>query len=161
MADGCETSLIYRSTLPYRIHKEQFVLDTIASERRSENMRAIRSKGMKPELAVRKLVHALGFRYRLHQRDLPGKPDLVFPGRRKIIFVHGCFWHQHGDQTCKVSRVPKSRPEYWLPKLERNKQRDAEHLQSLKEAGWKVLVLWECEVSRPMSLRRKIRTFLR
>lgn len=124
---------------------------------RSANMRAIRSIGMKPELAVRKLVHSMGYRYRLHRSDLPGKPDLVFPSRQKIIFVHGCFWHSHG---CKLSHKPKSNLSYWQAKLERNKQRDSHNLKTLRADGWKVLIIWECHTKRPLSLRNKVGKFL-
>jgi DNA mismatch endonuclease (patch repair protein) len=120
-------------------------------------MSAIRSKGMKPEMVVRSLAHTLGCRYRLHVTNLPGKPDLVFPVRRKIIFVHGCFWHAHG---CTLTHVPKSNLDYWLPKLERNRARDAKSMASLKAEGWKVLVLWECQTERQADLRKTIRNFL-
>jgi DNA mismatch endonuclease (patch repair protein) len=96
-------------------------MDILTPERRSSNMRAIRSKDMQPELMVRRLVHKLGYRFRLHRKDLPGKPDLVFASRRKVIFVHGCFWHSH---DCKAAHIPKSNAEYWEPKLERNRVRD-------------------------------------
>lgn len=92
--------------------------------------------------------------------DLPGKPDLVFPSRRKVIFVHGCFWHQHGDLACQITRRPKSKQHYWLPKLERNTARDAEHLAQLTELGWDVLVIWECEVAAADRTAERIRTFL-
>ena len=134
--------------------------DTVTSERRSEIMSGIRSKGTKPELAVRRLLHAMGYRFRLHRRDLPGKPDLVFPGRRKVIFVHGCFWHQHADPDCKIARRPKSNREYWLPKLDRNSARDAEHQASLRGKGWDVLVIWECEVRAGPGFLEKARRFL-
>ena len=123
-------------------------------------MRAIRSKGMKPELAVRRLVHGMGYRYRLHRHDLPGRPDLVFPGRRKVIFVHGCFWHQHADHACKIVHRPKSNRDYWLPKLERNAARDAEHRARLMELGWDVVVLWECYVAADTGIADRIRDFL-
>lgn len=109
-------------------------------------MRSIRSTSMRPELIVRSLVHRLGFRFRLHRYDLPGRPDLVFISRRKIIQVHGCFWHQHTG--CARSHIPNSKLDYWLPKLERNKRRDNEHLAQLKDLGWSVLVVWECELKR-------------
>jgi DNA mismatch endonuclease (patch repair protein) len=99
---------------------------------RSTNMRAIRSKDMQPELKVRSLVHKLGYRFRLHRKDLPGKPDLVFGPRRKVIFVHGCFWHSH---NCKTAHVPKSNLEYWGPKLERNKTRDGKNIEALQMKG--------------------------
>ena len=109
-------------------------------------MARIRSKGTKPELIVRRLVHSLGFRYRLHRSDLPGKPDLVFPSRKAAIFVHGCFWHQHTDPACTDARLPKSRQEYWLPKLTRNVERDQQHVVALIADGWRVLTLWDCDL---------------
>ena len=108
-------------------------MDKLTTERRTENMRRIRSKDMKPELLVRHLVYSLGYRYRLHRKDLPGKPDLVFGPRRKVIFVHGCFWHLHPDPECVDSRVPKSNTAYWKPKLERNVERDRQHIAALTE----------------------------
>lgn len=124
---------------------------------RSANMRAIRSKGMRPEVAVRSLAHKLGYRFRLHRSDLPGKPDLVFPSRRKVIFVHGCFWHSH---KCKIAHVPKSNQSYWEPKLQRNQARDVKNAAALKAAGWKVLVLWECKVQNEHALSGRVRKFL-
>ena len=116
---------------------------------------------MKPEMAVRRITHAMGYRYRLHRKDLPGKPDLVFPGRRKVIFVHGCFWHQHSDPACRIARRPKSNRQYWVPKLERTVARDAEHLTQLAELGWDVLVIWECEVKDNTETAERIRRFLK
>lgn len=121
-------------------------------------MRRIRKRDTKPELMVRQIAHALGFRFRLYRRDLPGTPDLVFPRLRKIIFVHGCFWHQHAG--CRLARLPRSRPEYWLPKLERNVERDQQAEAALKAAGWRVLTLWECELRDPSLLRDRIHRFL-
>ncbi|SUB01977.1 Very short patch repair protein [Pannonibacter phragmitetus] len=135
--------------------------DKLSPERRSRNMAAIRSKNTKPEMIVRSLAHGLGFRYRLHRKDLPGKPDLVFGPRRKVIFVHGCFWHLHPDPDCKDARIPQSRRDYWLPKLTRNTERDREHVQQLEAMGWQVLIIWECEVRRPDELKEKILAFLR
>ncbi len=134
--------------------------DKISKERRSENMRRIRSKDMKPEMIVRKLVHGMGHRYRLHRKDLPGKPDLVFGPKKKVIFVHGCFWHQHGDPKCKIVRKPKSNTGYWDAKLERNIQRDAENLHKLREMGWDTLTLWECDIKDPNRLKKKISAFI-
>jgi DNA mismatch endonuclease (patch repair protein) len=134
-------------------------MDRVTPQRRSENMRRIKSKGMKPELAVRSLVHGLGYRYRLHDRNLPGKPDLVFRSRRKVILVHGCFWHQHGDPACKITRKPKSNLSYWGAKLGRNVVRDAAHVKALKREGWKILTVWECQVNNPR-LSQIIRRFL-
>lgn len=135
--------------------------DRISSTRRSENMRRITSKGMRPELLVRRLVHNLGYRYRLHRLDLPGKPDLVFGPRKKAIFVHGCFWHGHEDPACiDGQRKPKSNLDYWLPKLSRNKDRDAAQLTALAELGWETLVVWECETRDARNLQRVLVRFL-
>ena len=124
-------------------------------------MAAIKSTGTKPELLVRSLVHGMGYRYRLHAKDLPGKPDLVFRPRKKVIFVHGCFWHQHPKQSCRDGRAPKSNLGYWAAKLARNVARDAQHLAALKEMGWRVLVIWECEaLGEDEKLARRIARFL-
>ena len=133
--------------------------DKLSKERRSENMRRIKSKGMKPEMLVRRLVHFMGYRYRLHRKDLPGKPDLVFGPRKKVIFVHGCFWHGHDAEGCPDRRTPKSNVSYWSPKLARNKARDAERLVALEKAGWKALTIWECETRSDLS--KRIKRFLR
>lgn len=125
---------------------------------RSENMRRIRSKDSSPEMTVRRLLHKLGYRYRLHRHDLPGRPDIIFPGRRKIIFVHGCFWHVHTG--CKRSHAPKSNKAYWVPKLRRNRLRDKRNHSSLKALGWKSLVLWECQIGDAQRLNIRVRTFL-
>src|SRR3984957_8839012 len=106
-------------------------------------MRQIRSKNSGPEIALRSLVHRLGYRFRLHRKDLPGNPDLVFPGRRKVIFVHGCFWHGHTD--CRDGHTPKSNTGYWSPKLEKNIRRDQTNRKALETDGWHVLTIWECE----------------
>lgn len=120
-------------------------------------MRAIRSSNTKPELAVRSLVHRCGFRFRLHRKDLPGKPDMVFPSRKAVIFIHGCFWHMHG---CTSVRVPKSNTNYWNPKLVRNQERDAENVAALEKMGWRVLTVWECEIADLEELETRIRSFL-
>jgi DNA mismatch endonuclease (patch repair protein) len=125
-------------------------------------MAAIKSAGMKPEMLVRSMVHRMGYRFRLHAKDLPGKPDLVFRPRKKAIFVHGCFWHQHQDAKCPDGRAPKSNLGYWAPKLARNVTRDARNLEALKAMGWKTLVLWECEILRaPDRMAKKVAAFLR
>src|ERR1700731_843549 len=111
---------------------------------RSENMSRIRSKDTAPELCVRRLAHAMGYRYRLHGKELPGTPDLVFRSRRKVIFIHGCFWHQHGQ--CRAGRIPRSNADYWIPKLTRNIDRHRVAEAALNKAGWTVLVIWECEI---------------
>lgn len=135
-------------------------MDTLSREERSERMRRIRGKNSHPEMIVRKLVHSLGYRYRLHKRDLPGTPDLVFPSRRKVIFVHGCYWHRHENPECKLARLPKSRIDFWLPKLEANAHRDAVSQAELVRMGWKILVVWECELRDRPLLESSIRSFL-
>ena len=117
--------------------------DPLTAEERSERMSRIASTNTKPEMTVRRLVHAMGYRYRLHAKDLPGRPDLVFRSRQKLIFVHGCFWHQHG---CNQYRMPKSRQSFWEPKLEGNVVRDRQSNVLLEADGWAVLVIWECEL---------------
>lgn len=115
-------------------------MDREESARCSTQMSLIKSKDTKPELLVRRLVHGMGYRYRLHRRDLPGSPDLVFPARHKALFVHGCFWHRHPDPSCPLTRTPKTRLEFWLPKFEANRQRDLEKQRQLRELGWGIMV---------------------
>src|SRR5262245_58300852 len=126
-------------------------------EVRRRTMQAVTSKDTAPEMAVRRLLHARGYRYRLHRRDLPGNPDLVFPRLRKVIFVHGCFWHGH--DCARGRRVPKSNTEYWVGKVARNRARDADHDRRLKANGWDVLAVWECEI-RDGTASRRIFDFL-
>lgn len=126
---------------------------------RSRIMRSIRKKDTKAELTVRRAVHALGYRFRLHRRDLPGSPDLVLPRHRKVIFVHGCFWHQHPG--CRKATVPRVRISYWGPKLKRNAARDARALADIDLLGWDALVLWECELLDDKKLRSRLRAFIR
>lgn len=125
---------------------------------RGENMRRIRSKDTAPEITVRRLVYAMGYRYRLHRRDIPGKPDIAFLSQRKVIFIHGCFWHQH--LGCRQGRLPKSNTDYWLPKLQRNIERDQITLDKLAVLGWRVLVVWECETKDVLALANKVTPFL-
>jgi DNA mismatch endonuclease, patch repair protein len=132
--------------------------DRLSPEARSAHMRRIRKADTTPERMVRRMAHALGFRFRLHRRDLPGTPDLVFPRLRKAILVHGCFWHQHPG--CRLARMPKTRLEYWIPKLRRNQERDAVAAEALRMLGWDVLVLWECEVAADAAVATTIATFL-
>jgi DNA mismatch endonuclease, patch repair protein len=134
--------------------------DTLTPPERSERMRRVRSRDTRPELIVRRLAYHLGYRYRLQARDLPGRPDLVFRRRRKVIFVHGCFWHRHQDLGCRLARLPKSRPEFWLPKLEGNRQRDERHEKALRDKGWDVLTIWECQLPHRDVLRNRIVAFL-
>lgn len=122
-------------------------------------MGRVRGKHTKPEKLVRQLVHGMGFRFRLHSRKLPGCPDLVFPSKKKVIFIHGCFWHRH-NATCSLTRMPKSRLEFWVPKLEGNKSRDRKNRAQLKRLGWRVLVLWECQLSDRDSIVNRIQGFL-
>ena len=129
-----------------------------ASEDRSRTMRAVKSRDTTPELAVRKLVHGMGYRYRLYRQNLPGKPDLVFAGRKKVVFVHGCFWHRHN--CARGARTPKSNQDYWIPKLDRNQQRDRQVRSQLRRMGWKSLVIWECQTKNPKKLANRIRSFL-
>lgn len=133
-------------------------MDKLSPERRSANMARIRSQNTSPEVSLRKVIHGLGYRFRLHRNDLPGKPDLVFPSRKKVIFVHGCFWHQHTE--CREGRVPGSRPEYWGPKLRRNQERDALAQTSLKKQGWRYLVVWECELKDITAVLKRVERFL-
>lgn len=135
-------------------------MDKISIDKRSATMRAIRSKNTKPEMAVRRLAHRLGYRFRLHRKDLPGKPDMVFSSRRAAIFIHGCFWHQHPCPTCKYARLPESNAEYWRPKLSRNQSRDAEHEAALRAQGWRVLVIWECQIKDETALEQRLLAFL-
>jgi DNA mismatch endonuclease (patch repair protein) len=133
-------------------------MDRVTRGARSENMRRIRSRDTTPEMIVRRLVHGMGFRYRLHVHNLPGRPDLVFARSRKIIQVHGCFWHQH--EGCADGRIPKSKVRYWKAKLTGNKRRDAENDLRLREQGWEVLTLWACELAPSGEVARRVRRFL-
>ena len=132
--------------------------DRLTPEARSAHMRRIRKVDTRPELRVRRVAHSLGYRFRLHRRDLPGTPDLIFPRLRKAILVHGCFWHQHPG--CRLARPPQSRLEYWLPKLRRNQERDAEALAALRALGWDALVVWECQVTTAEAVAEIIGPFL-
>ena len=129
-------------------------MDTLTPVQRSERMALIQSKNTKPELLVRRFLHGLGYRYRLHLRDLPGVPDLVFPSRKTTIFVHGCFWHGHNG--CKIAHLPESRSAYWAEKLERNIARDLKNERALREAGWNVVTVWECETKDISALERRL-----
>ncbi len=134
------------------------MVDTVSAEVRSRIMAQVKSKNTKPEMAVRRLLHGLGYRYRLHRRDLPGKPDLTFPSRRKTVFVNGCFWHSHED--CDRARLPSSNRDYWLAKLERNRERDKRNLALLQENGWGTMVVWECELADLNAVVQNLISFL-
>lgn len=132
-------------------------MDNTDAATRSAVMSRIRSRDTAPELAVRRAIHSAGLRYRLHRKGLPGRPDLIFPGRRLALFVHGCFWHQHG---CRLSHAPASRLDYWGPKLRRNKERDAENADALTAAGWTVMRVWECETRSADVLAELVKSIL-
>ncbi len=133
-------------------------MDRLSKQRRSEIMSRIYGKDTNPELVVRSMVHKLGYRYRLHSKKLPGKPDLVFSKRKKVMFVHGCFWHGH--RGCRKGKLPKSNLDYWVPKIEQNKKRDAKNRRKLKSEGWDVLVVWQCELKNVEALKKRIVDFL-
>lgn len=130
----------------------------MSPEERSRRMALVRSIDTKPEMLVRRLLHRMGYRYRLHRRDLPGTPDLAFTSRRAVIFVHGCFWHRHAG--CSLARLPKSRTEFWTSKLEGNRERDARKIDALEALGWRVLTVWECELRDTEALADRLRCFL-
>ncbi len=132
--------------------------DDVSGPRRA-NMRAIRATNTKPEVTVRRLLHSMGYRFRLHRRDLPGKPDIVFSGRMKVIEVRGCFWHRHSEPGCRNAVLPRSRADWWRTKLDSNVARDARNLSLLEGLGWSVLVLWECQLVLP-GLPERLRVFL-
>lgn len=131
--------------------------DTRTPEQRRYIMQSVRSKDTGPEMIVRQIAHSLGYRFRLHRRDLPGTPDLVFPSRKKAVYVHGCFWHGHG---CSKGKLPKSRPEFWTPKVERNKERDSEAVAAMDAMGWKTLTLWQCETKDRDAVAKALVDFL-
>ena len=131
-------------------------MDTVSKKKRSEVMSKVRSKNTKPEIIVRKLLYKLGYRFRLHRNDLPGKPDICLPKYKTVIFVHGCFWHGH--KGC--ARHPKSNLDYWTPKIKRNAERDHLHKNSLRKLGWKVITVWECDLKSSQKLQNKLSKFL-
>ena len=144
--------------MTWRSDQARESMDTLTAEQRSRVMSRIRAKDTEPELAVRSLAHRLGFRFRLHRKDLPGKPDLVFPRLRKVIFVHGCFWHSH---SCRRGQsTPTTNAKFWSTKRASNAVRDGRNLRALRRAGWRVLVVWECQVRKPQTLERRLATFL-
>lgn len=120
--------------------------DTISKERRSWNMGRIKAKNTKPEMIVRSLLHSMGYRFRVNRKDLPGKPDIVLPKYKTVIFVHGCFWHQH--KNCKRANIPKTNKKYWIPKLDNNVKRDKVNVSKLKKLNWKTIFIWECEINK-------------
>jgi DNA mismatch endonuclease (patch repair protein) len=133
-------------------------MDSVSPKRRSEIMSRVTGKNTRPEIVVRKLLHGLGYRFRLHRKDLPGRPDVVLPKWRTVVFIHGCFWHRHVG--CPNTRTPKSRIEFWTSKFEENIQRDRITRERLEALGWRVLVIWECELGDVASLTERIRRFI-
>ena len=129
-------------------------------EARRRTMAAIRGKHTRPEITVRRIAHALGYRFRLHRRDLPGRSDLAFPSRRKVVMMHGCFWHQHQDAACRAATMPRRRQEYWHPKLVANVARDARAIDGLTALGWQTLVIWECELRDTLAVANRLAAFL-
>lgn len=132
--------------------------DQITPEQRSRTMRAVKSQNTKPEIKVRRLLHRMGFRFRLHHKDLPGKPDIVLPRHKKVIFVHGCFWHGHAG--CKEAARPTSNTAYWNAKIDRNMARDERALQEIQNQGWQPLVVWECQTKDAEALYARLAAFL-
>ena len=132
--------------------------DTLSPQERSRLMSGIRDKNTKPELLVRSLLHSMGYRFRLHRRDLPGNPDIVLPRHGVCIFVHGCFWHLHSK--CKDARIPKTRTEWWRKKLEGNAARDNRHTAALRRHGWRVITVWECQTEKPERLVSRLQRLL-
>lgn len=132
--------------------------DTLSKKERSARMALVRGKNTGPENKMRGLVRSMRYRFRSHVKSLPGTPDFVFPTRKAVVFVHGCFWHRH--KRCALARLPKSRLHFWLPKLEANRLRDQKALGALRHLGWRPLVVWECEINEVQHLRRRLRTFL-
>jgi len=133
-------------------------VDNLSPDERSRIMARVRAKDTRPEMHVRKLIFALGYRYRLHAKDLPGHPDIVFRKLGKVIFIHGCFWHRHS--SCALARLPKSRLDFWIPKLEGNRKRDEKNRRALQREGWNVLTIWECQLKNSKRLGERIRRFL-
>jgi len=132
--------------------------DILSPEARSRLMSRIRGKDTKPELAVRRILHSMGYRFRLHRRDLPGNPDIVLPRHGSCIFVHGCFWHLHSN--CKDVRIPKTKRAWWRKKLEGNVARDKRHAAALRRLGWRVITVWECQTEKPERLLKRLQTLL-
>jgi DNA mismatch endonuclease (patch repair protein) len=132
-------------------------MDNLSPKERSAQMAKVRSKDTKPEMFVRRLVYSMGYRYRLHRSDLPGKPDMVFGPRRKVIFIHGCFWHGH---YCSLGRIPKSRVEFWTAKIVGNRARDEKHIEKLRACEWQTLTIWECQIKDVTSVKGRIKSFL-
>ncbi|HNR34612.1 MAG TPA: very short patch repair endonuclease [Candidatus Hydrogenedentes bacterium] len=132
-------------------------MDNLTPEHRSWLMRRVRSKNTTPELLVRRIAHSMGLRFRLHRRDLPGTPDLVFPAYNRVVFVHGCFWHRH--RGCRFTTTPKTRVKYWKEKFQKNMQRDLRNARKLRRSGWRILVIWQCQTRDVKTIESKLRKF--
>lgn len=154
-----EAKLLNGQGVECRALARKKLADTLSPEERSKRMSLIRGTGSAPEIKLRHLIHRMGFRYRLHVKELPGKPDLVFPSRKVVIFMHGCFWHRH--KRCKLARLPKSKLGFWQTKLEGNRKRDIRNQRQLRAMGWRVLVVWECEMADIEHVTKTVREFLR
>lgn len=135
------------------------MVDNLSPEERSHIMSLVKPKNTKPEWRVRSFFHKLGFRYRLHVKGLPGKPDLVFPKYKTVIFVNGCFWHGHEDLMCKLARLPKFRIDFWKDKINRNQKRDKYNIKELERMGWRVLIIWECRLGKKETLEGLLKAF--
>jgi len=135
------------------------MVDVFTKEKRHEIMASVKGRDTKPERIVRSFVHRMGFRFSLHRKDLPGKPDIVLPRYGKVIFVHGCFWHAHTN--CRKATIPATNTKFWMEKIAKNKLRDAKTKRQLRRDGWQVLVVWECEIARTEKLLRKLNKFLK
>jgi DNA mismatch endonuclease (patch repair protein) len=140
-------------------HREDVKMDTVSAERRSEIMARVVAKNTRPELAVRRLLHGLGCRFRLHGRDLPGRPDVVLPKWRTVVLIHGCFWHRH--EGCPNTRTPKSRTDFWTTKFDENVRRDQLAREKLESLGWRVVVIWECELKDIPTLTERVANLIR
>ena len=135
-------------------------MDILSKAERSALMSRVRGRDTKPEMIVRRLLHRMGYRYRLHRRDLPGKPDIVFVTKKKVVFVNGCFWHGHLEKKCKLARMPKSRIDFWKAKIDYNRSRDERNTKALNAMGWGVFAVWECELKDMDAIRKKLVAFL-
>lgn len=153
-----EQRIVERELHPSNATMSAYIpMDTRTPQQRRRIMQAVKSRDTKPEIIVRRCLHSMGYRYRLHRKDLPGRPDIVFGSRRKAIFVHGCFWHRH---DCAKGRLPKSRLNYWKPKLDENVIRDKTRLEELDELGWQTLVIWQCELDDLEALAARLQDFV-
>lgn len=155
---GAASAAHRRFAFDPKLRHDYRALDKLTPERRGKLMSRVKSRDTGPEMTVRKLTFAMGYRYRLYDARLPGRPDMTFPARRKVIFVNGCFWHGH--TRCRYGKPPKSRLEYWLPKITRNRDRDRENRAALRKLGWETLTIWQCELKNPDRVAQKIHDFL-